>query len=170
MALILIPEIPTEISVSPRIWAQLIPVWTCCHTFQELNPCTESTTLFCYHQLNFRAFLWLWVNWVSLLTYLRSVNYIWPELELELELELILTKILELEFELNPKNEAGIGINSIFFGMTNGLMAMQKHLKLNVVDMNLIVSMVRMNVQEICIKLAWLPKWMELLININWWM
>ena len=42
---------------------------------------------------------------------------------MELELELILTKILELELELNPKNVAGIGIgiNSIFFGMTNGL-------------------------------------------------
>ena len=47
------------------------------------------------------------------LEYLRSVNYIWPELELELEL--ILTKILELEIELNPKNVGiGIGINSIF--------------------------------------------------------
>ena len=43
-----------------------------------------------------------------------------PELELELELELILTKILELELELNPKTVAGIGINSIFFGMTKG--------------------------------------------------
>ena len=40
--------------------------------------------------------------------YLRSVNYIWPELELELEL--ILTKILELELELNAKTVAGIGI------------------------------------------------------------
>ena len=40
-----------------------------------------------------------------------------------LELELILTKILESELELNPKNEAGIGIriNSIFLGITNGL-------------------------------------------------
>ena len=121
MALIPIPEILTKISLSLRTWTQLIPAWACCHTFQELNPCTESTTLFCYPQLNFRAFLWLWVNCVSLVTYLRSVNYIWPELELELEL--ILTKILELELELNPKNEAriGIGINSISFGMTNGL-------------------------------------------------
>ena len=37
----------------------------------------------------------------SLVTYLQSVHYIWPELELELEL--IPTKILELELELNPK-------------------------------------------------------------------
>ena len=41
--------------------------------------------------------------------------------ELELELELIHTRILELELELNPKTVAGIGINSIFFGMTKGL-------------------------------------------------
>ena len=63
------------------------------------------------------------VNCLSLVPCLRSLNYIWPELKLELELELILTKILELELELNPKNVAGIGIgiNSIFFGMTNGL-------------------------------------------------
>ena len=42
---------------------------------------------------------------------------------MELELELILTKILELELELNPKTVArvGIGINSIFFGVTKGL-------------------------------------------------
>ena len=38
-----------------------------------------------------------------------------------MELELILTKILELGLELNPKTVAGIGINSIFFGMTKGL-------------------------------------------------
>ena len=46
------------------------------------------------------------------------------ELELEWELELILTKILELELELKPKTVAGIriGFNSIFFGMTKGLM------------------------------------------------
>ena len=38
-------------------------------------------------------------------------------------MELIHTKILELELELNPKTVAGIGIgiNSIFFGMTKGL-------------------------------------------------
>ena len=130
MALIPILEILTKISLSPRTWAQLISAWTSCHTFQWLNPCTESITLCCYPQLNSRTELQslslaFWVNCVSLVTYLRSVNCIWPELELELELELTLTKILELELELNPKTVAGIGIgiNSIFFGMTKGLPA-----------------------------------------------
>ena len=69
----------------------------------------------------FQSLFWLWVNFVSLVTYLQSVNYIWPELELELEL--ILTIILELKLELNPKTVAGIGIgiNSIFYWMTRGL-------------------------------------------------